>query len=129
MAGISPKLPLQATSEDGFYGLNKTLKETIAQNLKMLILTAPGERIMDPVFGVGLRNFLFNNYNRSFSSDIKEEIYNQVKRYIPSVKLHQVQILDFDRNDLIVDTDANTLGVRVIYSVPSLGIKNNTLNL
>ena len=37
MAGISPKLPLQLDKRDGI-ALNKTLKETVKQNLKMLIL-------------------------------------------------------------------------------------------
>jgi len=60
MAGISVKLPLSRDPESG-YKLNKTLKQVARQNLKMLVLTAPGERIMIPEFGVGLRNYLFEN--------------------------------------------------------------------
>ena len=54
LQGISPRLPLVYDKTDGPYQLNKTLKQTFQQNLKMLILTMPGERPMIPEFGVGL---------------------------------------------------------------------------
>ena len=57
--GYSPKLPLQYDSIDGYYKLNKTLHEVMKQNIKMVVLTSPGERMMQPDFGVGLRNYLF----------------------------------------------------------------------
>ena len=59
--GISPKLPLTIDSRDGKYALNKTVRQAIAQNLKNLVLTAPGERIMNSDFGVGIRNYLFRD--------------------------------------------------------------------
>ena len=58
MAGLSPKLPMRRSFQDG-YLMNQTLKEVIQQNLKGLLLTSPGERVKDPLFGVGLRDFLF----------------------------------------------------------------------
>jgi phage baseplate assembly protein W len=58
MSGISPKLPLANNKVDGAYELNKTIKQSVNQNLKNLILTNPGERIMDPLFGVGLSQIL-----------------------------------------------------------------------
>ena len=50
--GLSPKLPMSLHPADG-YRLTKTYKEMVKQNIKMLILTCPGERMMDPLFGVG----------------------------------------------------------------------------
>ncbi len=60
MSGIGPKLPLIKDQNNGF-ALTRTIKENIKQSLKMLILTNPGERIMLPEYGVGLRRFLFEN--------------------------------------------------------------------
>ena len=60
MAGISPKLPLTRDRQDGF-ALNKTVLDSIKQNVKMVVLTSPGERVMDPAFGVGVRRYLFEN--------------------------------------------------------------------
>ena len=36
--------------------LIKTVKDNVKQNLKMLLFTAPGERVMLPDYGVGLKN-------------------------------------------------------------------------
>ena len=40
--GISPVIPLQKDDVDGFYSLTKTLAKNVQQNLKNLVLTAPG---------------------------------------------------------------------------------------
>ena len=58
MPGLSPKLPVAKDPTDGF-ALTKTYNEMIKQNLMNLVLTSPGERMMDIKFGVGIRDFLF----------------------------------------------------------------------
>lgn len=60
-AGLDAKLPLTFDNTDKFYTVTKTIKENYQQNVKMLLLTAPGERIMLAKYGVGLRNYLFEN--------------------------------------------------------------------
>ena len=84
LRGISPKIPLVYSETDGPYQLNKTLRETIQQNLKMLILTMPGERIMEPDFGVGLYRFLFDSVSEDTFSRASTRIQEQVQRYIPA---------------------------------------------
>ena len=61
MSSFGVALPITKNSIDGFTMI-KSFRRLIKQNLKMLILTAPGERVMEPEFGVGLRNFLFQNF-------------------------------------------------------------------
>lgn len=87
MSGISPRLPLLSDYIDGSYSLNKTIRETVAQNLKNLILTEPGEKIMDPTFGVGLNSYLFENFNSTTVGRIKTRIYKQVEKYLPFVEI------------------------------------------
>ena len=89
MAGISVKLPLSRDPESG-YKLNKTLREVARQNLKMLVLTAPGERIMIPEFGVGLRNYLFENITSEVFHDIRQEIISQAQSYFPFIIINSV---------------------------------------
>jgi len=38
--------------------------EDIEQNLKLLLLTAPGERVMPPEFGCGIRSMVFATMDR-----------------------------------------------------------------
>ena len=92
MAGLSPKLPLSRDSRDGF-ALNKTYQDTIQQNFKNLLLTAPGERVMIPEFGVGLRNYLFENQDVSTYEEIEENIRKQVLVYMPFVTIGEIKFL------------------------------------
>jgi phage baseplate assembly protein W len=73
MAGISPKLPISKNKEDG-YTLTKTYLESTQQNLKNLLLTVPGERMMDPDFGVGMNRFLFENHGISTYGSILSKV-------------------------------------------------------
>ena len=59
MSALGPKLPLFRDHTNGSYSLIYSLAEEIKQNFKNLLLTCPGERMMNPDFGVGVRNFLF----------------------------------------------------------------------
>ena len=86
MSGISPKLPLAFDNIDGFR-LTKTLVEAVHQNFKMLLLTAPGERVMDPNFGVGLRNYIFRVDDEATYEDIRSKIIEQVSLYMPFVEI------------------------------------------
>lgn len=90
MSGISPKLPLLFDEIDGPYSLNKTIKASVSQNLKNLLLTAPGERIMDPSFGVGIHSFLFENFESVQVNSIKSKIIQQVDKYMPFVEVLEV---------------------------------------
>ena len=56
--GLSPRFPL-SFSDSGDFSNNQTVKEMVKQNFKNLLLTVPGERIMMPDFGVGIKKYLF----------------------------------------------------------------------
>ena len=119
MSGLSPKLPLNISTEDGAYGLNKTYQEMVRQNFLNLILTNPGERIMDPIFGVGIRNFLFDMNNPSTYSEISSRIYNQVSKYLPFIEVSDVS---FNSNDNNEQNDfGNYVYVRILYRILPLG--------
>jgi uncharacterized protein len=115
--GISPKLPLVYNLDDGPFELNKTTKETIAQNLKNLLLTAPGERVMDVNFGVGIRNFLFEGITPETYQRISTGIRQQVNRYMPFVELEKLSFLTNEDNPTI---NANTIVTVIVYTVPAL---------
>lgn len=87
--GLAPKLPLMKDPSDG-YALIKDYSSLVKQNLKMLLLTAPGERIMYPEFGVGLRNFLFENNINATYDQIETRIRQQVKTYMPFVEVRSI---------------------------------------
>ena len=90
MAGLAPKLPLYRDDLDG-YALLKDFPALVAQNFKMLMLTSPGERLMEPLFGVGLKRYLFEQNHATTHSMIESEISSQVQRYMPYLQILSVQ--------------------------------------
>ncbi len=83
----------------------------------MLILTSKGERIMEPEFGVGIRNYLFENFNNSTFQNIDTNIREQVELFMPALRI--IEIL-FDSSDV----DNNKLGIAIFYRVPEIGFKD-----
>jgi|32_taG_2_1085360.scaffolds.fasta_scaffold00258_4 phage baseplate assembly protein W len=117
MQGIGPKLPLAPNDIDGAgFGLVKTVAEEIQQNLTHIILTSPGERIMDIDFGVGLRRFLFEQMMPQTEEKIEARIYSQVNQYMPFVKIEKIE---FFKNEFL-----NLLSVSLTYNVPSISEKD-----
>tara|TARA_R100000005_G_C5003749_1_gene212408 strand:+ start:4675 stop:5049 length:375 start_codon:yes stop_codon:yes gene_type:complete len=115
MPGIAAKLPLTIDIEDGPYSLIKDYATLMRQNLKMLVLTAPGERMMIPGYGVGLRNFLFENKGQNVQNDIKAKIKEQVKIYLPFIKILNIKFFD---------SEENTLSLQISYFVESLTLRD-----
>jgi|18_taG_2_1085343.scaffolds.fasta_scaffold13233_2 hypothetical protein len=114
MASYGVALPLQLDSADGFTMI-KSIGSLARQNLKMLILTIPGERVMEPNFGVGLPMYLFENYGQNTMSQIDSKIREQVGIYMPAIEINNI---DFG----IIDPDSNYLGIAIEYSIPNIGI-------
>lgn len=112
MASIGVALPLTRDSGDGFTML-KSLAGTIKQNFKMLLLTSPGERVMEPEFGVGLRMFLFQNFEAATTHRIETRIRDQVSAYMPAIKITNI---DFNTERM----DQNLLGITIVYDIPSV---------
>tara|TARA_Y100001973_G_C5155006_1_gene310221 strand:- start:688 stop:1083 length:396 start_codon:yes stop_codon:yes gene_type:complete len=114
--GFSPKLPLRYSPVDGFYKLNKSLGDVAKQNIKMVILTAPGERMMHPTFGVGARNYLFDTRIEAYQ-ELNQKIREQVNKYVPYVRILKVDISPGDSR--MVDDTENFISISVTYSLPN----------
>tara|TARA_R100001129_G_scaffold181995_1_gene161978 strand:+ start:449 stop:847 length:399 start_codon:yes stop_codon:yes gene_type:complete len=129
VSGLSPKLPLNIDEING-YALNQNFKEVARQNLKMVILTSPGERIMIPEFGVGIRNYLFENANSSTFNAIRQRIDNQVASYLPYITIRNIQFSS-ERNDgtsgVEPSSNSNYVNIRIRYSVPSMFISDTLI--
>jgi len=110
---LTPFLPLVESGELEYKHIDNN-GDLIRQNFKNLILTIPGERMMDPDFGVGIQRFLFENAIAA-SSGIQTEVARQVSKYMPFISIRNV----------LVEPSAEeaTLIVRIFYSVPTLAIE------
>ena len=118
MSGLSPKLPLSTDNIDG-YTLIKSYNELVTQNLKNLVLTAPGERIMDPTFGVGIRNYLFEQNTSETHQEIATRIANQVSKYMPFL---EVEAVFLSPREEVPDSELNSIEIQIKYFVKPLNM-------
>jgi|15BtaG_2_1085339.scaffolds.fasta_scaffold00008_12 hypothetical protein len=114
--GISLDLPIRTDKIDGHYVLTKSLEDTVRNNFKNLILTVRGERIMDPEFGVGVHQLLFENSSTSLLDALEGAIISQTARYLPFVQIINVEI-----NNL---SDDNKLELRINYLIKPLSVND-----
>jgi uncharacterized protein len=109
---LTPILPLVESGELD-YEHHDDLKEVIKQNFKNLLLTIPGERVMNADFGVGVQRFLFEQNSSFLAGNIESTVREQVSRYMPFISINEISAN--------VD-DNNLMNFNVIYTVPSLNV-------
>lgn len=124
MNGIGLKLPLVRSQTDGAFELVKNFRDEIRQNFKNLILTSPGERIMIPDFGVGIRNFLFEQRS-DVTSKITKKIHEQVDTYMPYIQIDDI-LFDFEGDGNVLE-EKNILSIRIEFQVPNFGLNSTIL--
>ena len=116
--GYDAKLPLTKHAGSGWESVN-TAAGIVRQDLTILLMTAPGERIMNPDFGVGLRRFLFEPMIRPTFGAIEDRIKSQVKKYLPFITIQNIAFgsaLDSGPDAVLTDLDPNALSITISYS-------------
>lgn len=113
-SGLSPMLPLTVSEVFGAYNLNTNFEDLAKQNLKMLILTIPGERIMDPNFGVGLRRYLFELNDSNTYSNISSRIREQTQRYLSYIQIDDIKFQIQENNP---DLFPHNLSVSIFFTI------------
>jgi phage baseplate assembly protein W len=121
MVGFAPKLPLERSEGTGYSSLT-TYKEVINQNFKNLILTSPGERIMDSSFGVGLKRFLFQMNNEQTQGEIRAKIFEQVNQYMPFIEIKEIKFVKGVVDYTTYPTDS--LGISIHYKIIPLNVSD-----
>jgi phage baseplate assembly protein W len=85
------------------------------------MLTNPGERMMDPTFGVGITTFLFEIDNPILYEDITSKIREQVNKYLSYI---EVQDVIFNSQRLDDDIDDNFLSILIKYRITPLDLSD-----
>lgn len=116
MAGLSVKLPLSRDPDDGL-ALNKDFRDLVKQNLTNLLLTIPGERIMIPDFGIGLKQYLFELDSPALRSELSSRIRSQTTKYLPYINIINLSFKSVAEDSNI---DRNLLAITIEYNIVPL---------
>lgn len=104
---------------DGLLKMHRDLGNTIADNLRNLIMTNYGERLFDYNFGANLRELTFELGNEEIDVEAVRRIKQASDRYLPFISLETFEPFN-------LYTQENSLarvGVRISYRVPLIDNK------
>lgn len=90
--------------------------DAIKNSLYNLFTTTPGEKILNPEYGLDFKQYLFLPATVDIAKYIRDEIYSQVARYETRVKVINVNITILE--------DVNEFDINIYYNIPSLNIHN-----
>jgi phage baseplate assembly protein W len=113
---VGVNLPFSAKS---VFSSNYQTKDSIKNNLINFFLTGKGERYLNPMFGTGLRNMLFENITQEKLKEIEMLVKNVLEVYFPRIEP--------DRIETASDPDSNLVTFYMSYSIKDTGITDELL--
>ena len=130
---IGVKLPMNnrtVNSYGGLFELSYTTEEQAISNYINLLLTKPGERYMQPSFGVGLQLKLFEQIDEGVLNDIELEIRQQTQYWLPYIIVKNVVVSnETELSGLgLGDELENTVTINITFSVTESGA-NKTISI
>jgi phage baseplate assembly protein W len=106
-------------SGDGVFNSTYQTKDALKVNLINYLLTNKGERPLNPSFGGGIRELLFENINEEELEDMKENITSSITSFFPTIIPTKVEVLS--------EPDTNTISFFLRYAIADQNIEDEIL--
>ena len=108
--GLDLPLGLQPGTSDGNFATTKTTMDAVKNDIKLLLMTQKGERLMQPNLGMDIRKFLFEQITEDITIQIENDIVDTFPTWLPFVELREINI---DKED----QDLNRLGIDIKFNI------------
>jgi phage baseplate assembly protein W len=100
-------------------------KDQVKSNIKNLLLTKKGERILQPEFGSGLQSLLFEQNVNDLEGRIEDTINESLEQWLPYVTAEQIDIESTDEL-----RDNNRLNVSIDFRIgEDISLENVTFTV
>ena len=110
---VGVDLPFSVSGDgSGAVASTSTTIDAVKNNIRNLLQTNPGERLMQPNLGVELRGILFQQIDESTLIAIQDVILDSVEYWLPFVEVQDIQLLQDNQN-----TDANKIVVKILFNI------------
>ncbi|MPY23413.1 GPW/gp25 family protein [Shewanella psychropiezotolerans] len=99
-------------------------EEDIEQSIHIILSTSPGERVMDPLFGCGIKKMVFEEINQATIAKLMHLISRSLLYFEPRINVELIEIgtdnamegrLDIDLNFTVITTNARRNMVYPFY--------------
>ena len=96
-------------------------EEDIKQSLDILLSTSLGERVMQPLYGCNLADYLFESLSSSVIGYIKDRVKNAILFYEPRIIAEKIEVTSDESFDLI----EGRFTISVEYTIPGTNSRFN----
>ena len=112
---IGIDLPFRKSNgPEGWFASTSYSIDAVKQNVKLLLQTRKGERLMQPNLGIDLHRFLFEPLDDDLILEIQNEIVETFSLWLPFVTIKDMSVgMDEDASDI----NGNTLFVKVDFNL------------
>lgn len=111
--------PPQFERNDGVLQLQTvSLEADIKESLAILLATSPGERVMQPTYGCGLKGMVFENIDESAITELKDLIERAILFFETRINL----------DDIYIDTESvydGLINIHIEYTIRSINTRSN----
>ena len=113
--------PVRKTPQGFFYSQSGI--DQIKSDMLCLLLTNPGERVMNPTFGTPLRKLIFEMNDAALQLKARNMIINSIKKWEPRIAVKNIEVKSkvdkgsLNKDDSQQDLD-HILFIRIIFVDP-----------
>lgn len=96
------RFPFTSKDKYGYFvDLDSDSQKAMKSDIMHVIFTPKGQKIRDPEFGTNLIKFIFNPNDNDSWSDVKNDIQEAVAKFVPNVKLSDIEVYEDKSNGLV----------------------------
>ena len=99
---------------EGWFKSTETTIDAVKNNITNYLKTHKGERYLQPNFGLGLRNYLFEQFTDELRLQIENEILDGFEFWLPFVQVRALNIKMVTADDSITK---NKLSVNIMFNI------------
>jgi len=106
---VGIKLPFgrQPGSSKGYFTTTDTTLDAVKQDVRLLLMTQRGERLFQPLLGMDIRRFLFEQVTENTIVEIENDIVDTFERWLPFVNLSEINIDLESKNQIRINVQFN----------------------
>jgi len=111
---IGIDLPFRKSNgKEGYFASTSTTIEAVKNNIRNLVNTHQGERLMQPNLGLNLRNYMFEQFTDETLLSVQNDIVDTFKVWLPFVEIRDIQV-SMDENDSI---GKNKMSINIVFNI------------
>ncbi len=114
---VGVTLPFNRDNKSGWFSQSFTTLDAAKSNLRNLLLTMKGERVMQPNFGTDLMKLVFEQDDGTLRDRIRETIIDATEFWLPYLTLNTIEVNDTIETD---DMNFNRYNVKLVFSLKNV---------